>query len=124
MNFDEAIRSHTFWKITLRWLVNGRKGLDVAMLGDHRACELGRWLVSEADALAAYPAFAELVREHAEFHRHAAEIARLASEGALEEAGRLLAADSAFMRTSESTIAAIKALKAQAAPGGDGKSAA
>src|SRR5690349_19233003 len=114
MNFDEAIRSHTFWKVTLRWLVNGQKRLDEQALGDDHACELGRWIISEAAAFEPYPAFADLRREHGEFHRLAGDVARLVSAGQLDAANGLLAPDGAFTRASERTIAALKALRDEA----------
>ncbi len=115
VNIDEAIRAHTFWKVTLRWLVNGRQKVDADMLGDDHACELGRWMDAEQAELARYPAYSDLCRIHAEFHRVAGEIARLALGGQTEEAARMLAPGSAFSRASEGIIAALKALREQMA---------
>lgn len=115
MNFDEAIRSHTFWKVTLRWLVNGQKSLDVGKLGDHGACELGAWIVAERERLSRYAAYAELVTAHAEFHRCAGDVARLVGLGETEAAQALLADTGAFTVASARTVAALRALERESA---------
>lgn len=114
MTFDEAIRSHTFWKVTLRWLVNGQKALDVTHLGDDRACELGAWIAAEQDRFARYPAFPELLAAHAAFHRLAAEVAHLAGQGETDAARALLADDGAFTQASARTVAALRGLAREA----------
>lgn len=113
MDFDEAVRVHTFWKVTLRWLVNGDKVLDVERFGDHHACELGRWIDDQREQLARYPAYETLELEHAEFHRLAGEVARLAVTGEREEAAKHLAPEGDFSLASARTILAILALKEQ-----------
>lgn len=113
MNFDDAVKAHTFWKVTLRWLVNGRRGLDEEMAHDDRACELGAWIHGEGSRYAQFPAFAEMVSEHAEFHRLAGEVARLTLTGDTAAADRMLAPDGEFSRASDRTISAIFRLQAQ-----------
>ena len=113
MNFDEAIKVHTYWKLTLRWMINGDHPVDQAETADAHHCELGRWIDNEGACYAGFPEFQRLISEHAEFHRIAAEVVSHIQNGENGAAEAMLAPDGDFTRASTRTIDAIQALKAQ-----------
>ena len=114
MDFDQAIATHTNWKVTLRWMINGRQPLDEEKLGRDDACEIGQWLKGEGQRrYGDFPAFRIALREHAHFHLICADVVRYVRQGKLESANAMLAADGEFTRASESTVSAIRSLKAQ-----------
>jgi hypothetical protein len=47
VNFDEAIKAHTYWKVMLKWLINGQRPLDVSTVSLDSVCELGKWIAKE-----------------------------------------------------------------------------
>ena len=119
MNFDEAIRIHTNWKVTLRWMINGRQPLDEGTLGRDDACEIGQWLAGDGERLyGSYPAFAAARREHANFHRSCAEVVRLIRADDARSASAMLAPAGDFSKASAATVEAIRALKAEVEGGG------
>ena len=111
MDFDEAVKAHVFWKVTLRWMINGRLPLDMEKLGDDRSCELGRWIHGDGSRFKAYPAYAAMVREHALFHDVVKEVVRQIIGGDTESANRMLSPEGEFTVASARTIAAIRALE-------------
>ena len=65
MDFNEAIKAHTFWKVTLRWMINGQRSIDGEKLGRDDECELGRWIYGHGAEYARFSAYQTLVKEHA-----------------------------------------------------------
>lgn len=117
MNFDEAIRVHLLWKVNLAWLLEGERGLDLTMLADDNACELGRWIQNEGRTYSECPAYSELVREHADFHRVASHVARLVAADRREEAEQLMSNQGAFTQASDRIVKAIRTLSIQVKEG-------
>lgn len=113
MNFDEAIKVHTYWKVTLRWMINGHRPVDADETADFHRCELGHWIDGDGAVHAALPEFQTLTREHAEFHRIAGVAIHKIQTGLTAEADAMLAPDGAFTLASARTIDAIRALKAR-----------
>lgn len=118
MNFDEAIKVHTYWKVTLRWMINGHRPVIASEVADFHRCELGHWIDGEGQAYAHLPEFEALVHEHAEFHRIAGMAVEKIQRGEAAEAEAMLAPDGAFTQASARTIETIRALKAQVEPAG------
>lgn len=78
MNLDEAIRIHSNWKVKFRHAIAKKETFDVPKVSADNQCELGQWLQGEARAkLSNLPAYSELLKQHAAFHREAAGIAQL-----------------------------------------------
>lgn len=111
MDFDEAIKAHTFWKVTLRWMINGQRPLDAEKLGCDYACELGRWIHGDGLEYRQFSAYQKLVREHSRFHAMAAEVAGCIAAGDSTAALRMLGDSGAFSLASAQTIAAIHQLR-------------
>lgn len=112
MNFDEAIKVHTYWKVTLRWMINGHRPVDASEAADFHRCELGHWIDGAGAAHAALPEFQILTHAHAEFHRIAGAVIHKIQSGLTAEADAMLAPDGAFTLASVRTIDAIRALQA------------
>jgi len=88
MNFDDAISAHAAWKQKLAAYLRRPDGsIDLAALGADNKCPLGQWIHSQSGGITSDAKFAELKREHANFHRMAADVARRAnaSENVSEE---------------------------------------
>lgn len=113
MNFDEAIKAHTYWKVMLKWLINGQRPLDASTVSLDSVCELGKWMAGEGQAYAGLSGFDAFVRQHQAFHEAAGVVARLVESGHRAQADAMMAPEGEFTAASEKTIAAIKALKVQ-----------
>lgn len=111
MNFDDAIKAHTFWKVSLRWMINNGKPLDDAHIGSPHECELGHWILGEGACHHALPAFQALITQHEEFHRIAGQVVKSIETGQGEVAQNMLAPDGSFSLASAKTIEAIRELK-------------
>lgn len=103
LDFYSAIAVHQRWKNRLKDHVLGRsdENLDPAVVGRCDVCDLGRWLATQ-DGQAPIPSdlLDQLQREHAEFHRLAAEVIRLAQQGQRQQALEALRTDAPYNRTS------------------------
>ncbi len=113
MNFDEAIKAHTYWKVMLKWLINGQRPIDADIVALDGVCELGKWIAGDGQAYAGVPGFEVFVRQHTAFHEVAGEVARLVESGHRAQADAMMAPEGKFTLASEKTIAAIRALKLQ-----------
>ena len=111
MNFEDAIKAHTFWKVTLRWMINGQRPIDPQTIAVDQACELGRWIHGEGQKYRHLPLFATLLGEHAEFHRVAAEVVEMIQSGNILGAEAMLEPEGRFTAASQHTIDAIRALQ-------------
>lgn len=113
MDFDEAIKAHTYWKVTLRWMINGQRPLDAEKLGCDHDCELGRWIHGDGREYCQFSAYQTLVREHSRFHAIAAEVAGCIATGDSALAMQMLGDSGAFSVASAQTIAAIRQLRCE-----------
>ena len=100
---NKAIGAHSHWKKTLMSAIEtGSPKLSLDQVGSEDACEVGKWLggagISEAQRNT--PEFAACRELHAEFHKAAAEVLRLALAGDRRAAVAALGADSRFARLS------------------------
>lgn len=112
MDLNDAINSHTDWKIQLRHAISERTTLDVASVARDDACDYGQWLHGPArQRFGTLPAYADCVLTHARFHARAAEVAEVINAGEHERAERLLGAGSAYALASRAAVLAIEALK-------------
>ena len=112
MNFEEAITAHSQWKIRLQGVIAGTvKDLpDPQVVGVDNKCPLGQWIHGEAKAFAKLPEYGELVKEHAEFHRCAAEVLRTFAAGQADLAKTMVDTGD-FHAVSLRTINAIRHLR-------------
>jgi hypothetical protein len=83
MDFDEALKAHVAWKMSLSAYVRDPDGsLRLTTVTDETACDLGKWILGEAATLYGQDgAYAELKASHTAFHRAAAQLVRKAHAG-------------------------------------------
>jgi methyl-accepting chemotaxis protein len=113
MDFNEAIKAHTFWKVTLRWMINGQRPVDGEKLGRDNDCELGHWIHGDGAAYKSFSSYQTLVSEHAGFHAIAGAVARCIATGDSEVAMQMMADGGEFSLASARTIEAIRRLQGE-----------
>jgi len=112
MDFDEAIRAHSSWKLKLsNYLRTPDKSIDIATLEVDNKCPLGCWVHGEGTKYASSPEFVTLKAEHAKFHKAAAAVARKAESGKAVSEETALGGKSDFSQASQAVISAIMAIK-------------
>ena len=113
MNLDEAIQAHTAWKIKLAaYLRHPDDSIDQAEASNDHRCPLGQWLHGEAKkTFGSSPEYADLVAEHARFHRAVGYVINAAKAGTNLEEAHLLGGGSEFATSSQSVIVAISKLR-------------
>ncbi len=116
MDFDQAIDAHVRWKVRLRTFMGGKgEKLESATVARDSACDLGKWIYSEAGRNRSNPAFEALRKEHANFHRCAAAVVKSVEDGRKDAAASMIEAGSAFADASMKTVNAIRTLRQNAA---------
>jgi hypothetical protein len=113
MNFDEAITAHSQWKIRLQSMITGtsKESPDPEVVATDSKCALGQWIYGEAKQYTPLAEYGVLVKEHANFHKCAAEVLRMVLAGQSEKAKAALDTNSPFMDASIRTINAIRHLR-------------
>jgi chemoreceptor zinc-binding protein len=116
MELDEAIVTHTRWKMRLLQGVRGQGELPpVAEVGRDDACALGRWFAGEGAVYASWVAWQQARSAHVDFHRRAAEVVAAALAGNAKGAEALLAPAAGYAEASEAVVFALTKLKTQLA---------
>lgn len=78
LDFVAVGKAHADWKHKLRDAIQNQEEVDADSLCQDNLCMLGKWLYDEKtkEALAHSQAYAECVKNHANFHQEAGKIAR------------------------------------------------
>lgn len=114
MDLTQAIQAHLKWKALLQTAITHKEPFDTSLIHSVDQCELGQWLLGEGKlAYGKLPTFMRLVRHHAEFHKEAANLARLINDGQFEDAEQQLAADASYSVKSKAVISTIQDLKSE-----------
>ena len=112
MDFREAIRRHTEWKVRFRMAIFRKEQLDAAKIGRDDCCLLGEWLHGAgAERAGTLPEFCAALATHKAFHEEAGRIATLINAGRYAEAEQALADDSPYGANSARTLASLDALQ-------------
>lgn len=112
MNFDEAGRAHTEWKLKLAaYLAKPDKTLNAAEVESDCKCKLGVWIHGDGKKHQSIAAFAKLKEAHARFHRAAADVVRRADAGKNVKAETEIGAESPFASASSDVVLAIAKMK-------------
>ncbi|WP_397600891.1 CZB domain-containing protein [Silvanigrella sp.] len=75
MNFDDAVKAHTAWKVKLfHYLKNPDKSLDRNMVCKDNICDLGKWIYKVENKFSTNKNYLKLKSIHADFHKEAANI--------------------------------------------------
>lgn len=112
MNFDEAIRAHSDWKMKLgTYLRNPDGSLKSAEISPDNKCPLGQWIYGEGAKFSTLPEYEILRTEHAKFHKEAAQVVTKADSGQNVTEEVALGANSGFAKASSSVVSAIMKMK-------------
>ena len=96
-----AIAAHAKWKFYLRRAIEtGTSEWTVAEVRPDNRCEFGKWLQGLPPQDRDAQNWEEVSRLHAEFHKEAAEVLKLALAGRREEAEAAIAQGSRFAKVS------------------------
>ena len=104
VKIDEAIYAHSRWKVQLRNIIqNGQSDMPLSVIRNPHECRFGEWLDSNKDAKnSSYYQQVKVI--HAEFHEEAAEVAKLALCGLVEEANEKMDMGSKFSEISAKLV--------------------
>jgi Chemoreceptor zinc-binding domain len=115
MNFDEAIRSHSEWKMKLtKYIKHPDHSLKSAEVAIDNKCALGQWINGEGRKFASLPEFSKLKNEHQRFHKAAAAVITKADSGQDQSEEICLGAKSEYASASSAVVSGIMAMKAKA----------
>ncbi len=110
---DQAIQSHTLWRIKLLDAIQEGKPIDAAACESQSQCDLGRWLSSEEAIHSNAPVEVSQLRiAHTLFHQLAGEIAMLVESKQIAEARHSIF-QGAFHQGMLGLISAVENLKAR-----------
>ena len=110
--FDDAIQAHVAWKSKLSMYARRPDhSLKAAEISVDHACALGKWIHGDARKHAALPEYQALLKQHAAFHRAAADIVRRADAGEKVTDEVALGANSPFATASSAVVSAINEIK-------------
>jgi len=112
MNFDQSIAAHTAWKGKLKaYLRKPDKSLAAASIRKDSDCSLGQWIHGEGRKYSADPDFEELEKEHASFHKAAADLVDRADSGERVAEEAALGANSSFSKASGRVVQLLMKMK-------------
>jgi hypothetical protein len=113
VNWDDAVKTHTAWKMKLlTYIRDPGKKIDAAAVGVDNRCSLGVWLHGEGkQKLAALPEFETLIAEHARFHQAVGSVVEQVNAGKTVPDQSVLGWESDFAASSRSVVTTITALK-------------
>jgi hypothetical protein len=112
MNFDEAIYAHSEWKLKLSAYLRKPDGsITPADIAPDNRCQLGKWIHGDGAQFSSLEAYDTLLREHARFHRAAADVVRRADAGENAKEDTLLGAHSEFSASSNAIVMALMTMR-------------
>ncbi|MCX7977651.1 MAG: CZB domain-containing protein [Bdellovibrionaceae bacterium] len=115
MDFDEAIKAHSAWKMKLSNYIKKPDGsLKVADVQVDNKCQLGQWIYGEGAKYSSMPEYQKLKTEHARFHKAAASVVMKADTGQDTSEEVALGAKSEFAMASSAVVSAIMEMKRKA----------
>ena len=110
MDCKEAVQSHLEWTWRLRDFIRGREILAADIVAQDKQCSLGQWIYGEGKRYQYLDEYAEVKELHAEFHRRAADIVRIAESGDTTTAAKRLEFGGAFRTLSSQLVGALHRL--------------
>jgi hypothetical protein len=115
MDFDEAIKAHSSWKMKLSTYLRKPDGsLKVSEIQVDNKCALGQWIYGEGAKYSSLPEYATLKQEHAKFHKAAAQVVYKADSGQDTSEETALGTKSEFTSASSAVVSAIMAIRRKA----------
>lgn len=112
MNFDDAIKAHVSWKIKLTtYLKRPDKSLNAEHVCKDDNCDLGKWIYGEGKIYSNRNEYIHLKKEHARFHKAAAEIIKKADTGHGLSEEVAVGIKSEYNEASNNVVSAIMEMK-------------
>ena len=112
MNFDDAIKAHSDWKMKLSIYLNKPDGsLKAADAEVDNKCALGQWIYGEGTKYHSAPEYSVLKTEHAKFHKCAGAVIRKADSGQKVAEEVAIGGKSEFATASSAVVSAIFKMK-------------
>lgn len=116
MNFDDAIKAHSDWKLKLSVYINKPDGsLKAADAELDNKCALGQWICGEGSKYSTAQEYAVLKAEHTKFHKCAGAVIRKADSGQKVAEEVALGSNSEFAAASSAVVMAIMKMKTKVA---------
>lgn len=114
MDFQEAIRAHSAWKMKLAaYVFKPDHSLSSSEVGADDKCELGKWLKGDGRKYSNLPEYSGLVFKHALFHNAAASVIVKADCGQCVDDEIALGAKTPFAEASSAVVSALMTIKAK-----------
>jgi hypothetical protein len=111
MDVNEAIQAHAHWKGKLAaYIAKPNHSLNADSLSRDNECELGKWLYGEGRKQSGWAGYAQLISDHARFHKAAGEIVRKADAGERMEESVSLGGKSEYSSASSAVVGSLMKL--------------
>ncbi len=115
MDFDEAIKAHSAWKLKLSGYLRKPDGsIKAADVQVDNKCPLGQWIYGDGKKFSTMQEYDKLRTEHAHFHKAAADVVTKADAGQNITEDIALGTGSAFSKASTAVVSAIMEMKRKA----------
>lgn len=112
MDFDEAIRAHSSWKMKLsNYIRKPDKSIKAEEVTQDNKCDLGKWIYGEGKKYESFSEFGILKSEHAKFHKCAADVVKKADLGQSVSEDVQLGGNSDFSKASNAVVSALMAMR-------------
>ena len=112
MNFDEAIKAHSAWKMKLsKYLRSPDGSLDPKDIEPDNLCPLGKWIYAEGANYNEHQEFKDLKKCHTQFHKCAAQVVKDADSGKNITEEIALGSDSDYARVSKEVVSLLMTMK-------------
>ncbi len=110
MDFDEAIKAHSAWKLKLSGYLKKPDGsLKSSEVQMDNKCSLGQWIYGEGLKWSSLAEYSTLKVEHQKFHKAAAAVIQKADSGASVAEDTAIGGKSDFSTSSTAVVSAIMA---------------
>lgn len=112
IDIDDAIKSHMSWRNTLlNQFSNPDKELSYEFVSSDCNCAVGKWLLRIGPRFSSNSNFQDLKRVHAQFHKCAGEIVRMAQNGDEVTSELILGSGTEFDRLSHDVVSSLKSFR-------------
>jgi hypothetical protein len=112
MDFREALKAHTMWKVRLSdYFTLADNSLDAAEVEIDNRCVLGKWIYGEGIAYSHIPEYEMLKNYHKDFHKIAANLIRRVNNGEVLDKKEVLGLNSEYDTVSMNVSQYILALQ-------------
>lgn len=112
MNFDDAVKAHSAWKMKLSGYIRNPDGsLDPKAIQPDNLCDLGKWIYQSASDHADLEEYKKLKECHAKFHKCAADIVTRADKGEKLTDEIALGSNSDYAKLSLEVVGLIMTMK-------------